>query len=138
MVKQSNPAWKNARAVATGFLAVVLLSLAADQALHMLKVYPPWNQPMRDPGLNLLALAYRIAFTVLGGCLTARLSARSPMRQVRILGIVGTAFGVLGVISTWNLDLGPRWYPIALALTAIPSTWLGGRMVSGNAASSAV
>jgi hypothetical protein len=132
MAKLSNPSWKNARAIATGFLAVVLLSLITDQILHVLKVYPPWNQPMRDPRLNLLALAYRIAFTVFGGYLAARLSARSPMRQVWILGIVGTAFGTLGVVSTWNLDLGPHWYPIALALTAIPCTWLGGRLVWGN------
>lgn len=129
MAKSTNPALKNAIAVATGFLAVVVLSLVTDQVLHVLKVYPPWNQPMRDPALNLLALAYRIAFTVLGGYLTARFSARSPMRQVWILGLVGTAFGILGVVSTWNLDLGPHWYPIALAVTAIPATWLGGKSV---------
>ena len=25
-------------------------------------------------------------------------------------------------------DLGPMWYPIAIAVTAYPCTWLGGRM----------
>ena len=49
------------------------------------------------------------------------------MRQVWILGLVGTAFGLVGVLSTWNLDLGPHWYPIALALTA--SLHVGGRKI---------
>ena len=31
-------------------------------------------------------------------------------------------------------DLGPNWYPIALAVTAYPCTWLGGRMGVGTPA----
>jgi hypothetical protein len=44
-----------------GFVAVVVLSLGTDEALHLLKVYPPWGQPMFEPRLNLLALSYRMA-----------------------------------------------------------------------------
>jgi hypothetical protein len=137
MANQSNPGWKNALAVGTGFLAVALLSVGVDEVLHILKVYPPWNRPMPQPGLNLLALAYRIAFTVLGGYLAARLSARAPMRQVWILACLGAAFGTLGVVTTWNLGLGPHWYPIALAVTAVPCTWLGGRAALAKAAGAA-
>jgi hypothetical protein len=39
--------------------------------LHVLNVYPPWGEPMHDPGLNLLALSYRIVYTIVGGDLTA-------------------------------------------------------------------
>ena len=46
-------------AVVAGFFAVVVLSLGTDQVLHMLNVYPPWGQPMWEPSLNSLALAYR-------------------------------------------------------------------------------
>jgi hypothetical protein len=28
----------------------------------------------------------------------------------------------------WNRGLGPRWYPIALAVLAIPQCWVGGRL----------
>jgi hypothetical protein len=132
MAKPSHPNRKNVLAVVAGFLAVALLSVGVDEVLHILKVYPPWNRPMPQPGLNLLALAYRIAFTVFGGYVAARLSARAPMRQVGILAGLGAAFGTLGVVSTWNLGLGPHWYPIALALTAIPCTWLGGRLALGK------
>jgi hypothetical protein len=41
------------------------------QILHILKVYPPWGRPMPEPGLNALALAYRMAFTIFGGYLAA-------------------------------------------------------------------
>jgi disulfide bond formation protein DsbB len=81
---------------------------------------------MRDPGLNFLALAYRIVFTIFGGYLTARFAPRNPMRHVFVLATIGLVMGVAGVVATSGLDLGPRWYPIALAVTAFPCTWLGG------------
>jgi len=31
-----------------------------------------------------------------------------------------------GAIAAIPLKLGPIWYPIALALTALPCAWLGG------------
>ena len=74
--------WRSAGAVFLGFLTVVVLSLGTDQLLHVLQVYPPWGQPMHDPGLNLLALSYRIIYTVLGSYITARFAPHSPMRHV--------------------------------------------------------
>jgi len=115
-------------AVLLGFLAVVVLSLGTDQVLHVLQVYPPWGQPMHDPGLNLLALSYRIGYTVVGGYITARLAPHSPMRHALALGIVGFAVGAAGAIATIPMHLGPSWYPIALVLTALPCAWLGGAL----------
>jgi hypothetical protein len=48
------------------------------------------------------------------------------MRHVIILAVIGTLGGITGVMATWDLNLGPRWYPIALAVTAFPAVWLGG------------
>ena len=47
-----------------------------------------------------------------------------------ILGIVGTAAGLAGMIATWSAgpEFGPKWYPIALTVLAIPSVWVGGRV----------
>jgi hypothetical protein len=118
--------WRSAGAVLLGFFAVVILSLGTDQVLHMLKVYPPWGEPMRDPGLNLLALTYRVIYTVFGGYLAARFAPRNPMCHAFVLAVIGLVMGVLGVVATSGLDLGPRWYPIALAVTALPCTLLGG------------
>jgi H+/Cl- antiporter ClcA len=113
-------------AVLVGFFACAILSLGTDEILHLLRVYPPWGEPMREPGLNFLALAYRCVYTVAAGYITARLAPRNPMRHVWVLGFIGFATAVLGVIATSGMDLGPRWYPIALAVTALPLVWLGG------------
>jgi hypothetical protein len=109
-------------AVAAGFFAVAVLSLLTDQLFHSLAVYPPWGQPMWEPGLNLLALGYRVVYTVLGGYIAARLAPRSPVRHAIWLGVVGTVAGALGAyVAITQQDLGPNWYPIALALRDCPA-----------------
>ena len=118
--------WRSTAAVFLGFLAVVVLSLGTDQLLHVLQVYPPWGQPMDHPGLNLLALSYRIVYTVVGSYITASLAPHSPMRHVWVLGVIGLFMGTAGAIATIPMHLGPAWYPIAIALTALPCAWLGG------------
>lgn len=115
-------------AVVVGFLIVVVLSTGADAALHAGGVYPPESEGFWDPGLITLALAYRCAFTVLAGFVCALLAPPPKMRAVWILALLGLAGGLAGLITTWNMNLGPHWYPIALAATAIPAVWLGGAL----------
>ena len=50
------------------------------------------------------------------------------MKHSMILGAVGTVLGLVGVVATWNLGLGPRWYSILLAALAIPQCWVGGKI----------
>jgi hypothetical protein len=118
--------WRSVGAVLLGFLTVVVLSLGTDQLLHVLQVYPPWGQPMYDPGLNFLALSYRIIYTVFGSYITARFAPHSPMAHVWALGVIGFIVGMAGAIATMPMHLGPAWYPIAIGLTALPCAWLGG------------
>jgi hypothetical protein len=116
-------------AVFVGFISVAVLSLGTDQVLHVLQVYPPWGQPMWDPRLNLLALSYRIVYTILGGYIAAWLAPHSPMRHVLVVAILGFIAGSAGAIVAIRVaDLGPNWYPIALALTGFPCVWLGGKL----------
>lgn len=120
-------------AVAAGFFAVVVLSVVTDQVLHVLKVYPPWDKPMFDPGLNLLALAYRCVYTVIGGFIAAKLAPSAPRGHATVLGIIGTVIGTVAAVFTiTKYDLGPDWYPIALAVTAFPLTWLGGVLATSR------
>jgi CHASE2 domain-containing sensor protein len=81
---------------------------------------------MYDPALNLLALSYRTIYTVLGGYLTARYAPHSRMAHVWVYGTIGLVLGTAGAIVTIPLNLGPAWYPVAIALTALPCAWLGG------------
>jgi hypothetical protein len=121
------PRFRSTGAEFLGFLAVVALSLGTDQVLHVLKVYPPPGQPMYDPGLNMLALAYRIVYAVLGSYIAARFAPHAPMRHAMILGFIGLVLSTAGAIAAITMaNLGPNWYPIALALTTLPCAWLGG------------
>jgi hypothetical protein len=117
---------RSAAAVLLGLSVIFVLSLVTDQVLHMLEVYPPWGQPMYDTGDNLLALGYRIVYSVAGCYIAARFAPRNPMHHALALGIVGVVLSLVGLMAAIKMDLGPIWYPIALVLTALPCAWLGG------------
>lgn len=127
-MSQGNP-WRSLGAFFAGLLAIFVLSLGTDQILHVLRVYPPWGQPMPEPGLNLLALSYRLVYGVAGSTLAAALAPRNPMRHALALGVVGLVLSTLGAYAAIKVvKLGPAWYPIALVLTALPCAWLGGTL----------
>ncbi|HEX7939359.1 MAG TPA: hypothetical protein VF483_10235 [Gemmatimonadaceae bacterium] len=120
-------------AVVTAFVVVFILSLGTDQVLHVLKVYPPWGQPMWDNKLNALALSYRLAYDVAGGWIAARLAPRNPMKHAIIVGSIGTALSILGAVGAIMMKTRPTWYPVALAVTALPTAWVGGRLYKPRA-----
>jgi len=114
-------------AVVAGMLVIIVVTTLVDMVLHATGVFPPWNQPISD-ALALLATSYRLVISVGGAWLTARLAPDKPMKHAMILGYVGVVLGLVGVAATWNLGLGPRWYPISLVVLAIPQCWAGGRI----------
>ena len=69
---------KSIGAVLAGFFAGFVLTTIVDVVLHLLKVYPPWNETLGDGGA-LLATAYRVVFNILGCYITARLAPNRPM-----------------------------------------------------------
>ena len=81
---------------------------------------------MPDPGQNALALSYRILYGILGSYITARFAPNKPMAHSLLSGVIGTVIGTLGVIATLPMHLGPAWYPIGIAVTALPCAWVGG------------
>src|SRR5215472_3775787 len=114
-------------AVVAGVVAIIVISTVVDIVLHAVHVFPPMNQPIND-AQTLLATAYRGVISVAGAYLTASLAPDRPMRHAMILGCVGVVLGLVGVVATWNVGLGPRWYPIALVALAIPQCWAGARI----------
>jgi len=117
-------------AVLAGLVAIFILSLGTDVALHAAGVFPPWGRPMSN-ALFLLATAYRTVYSVAGCYLTARLAPDRPMRHALWLGVVGLVLSTVGAVATWNRGpaFGPKWYPLALIALAMPCAWVGGRMV---------
>lgn len=117
-------------AVAAGLLLVIIITTATDALLHATGIFPPWGQPMSD-SLFLLAFAYRIVYGILGGYITARLAPDKPVKHAVILGAIGFVLSLAGAAATWNRgpEFGPKWYPLALIVIAIPTAWLGGKLV---------
>jgi len=116
-------------AVVAGFLVVVILSIGTDAVMHATKIFPPWGERMTN-GLFLLATVYRSVYGVAGSYLAARLAPDRPMTHALLLGFIGVVLSLAGLVVTWNAgpELGPRWYPIALVVTALPCAWLGGKL----------
>jgi len=117
--------WESIRAVAAGVLFIIVVTTIVDLALHAAGIFRSAKEPLTD-ALALVASSYRLVIGIAGGWFTARLAPDRPMRHALILGCVGVVLGVVGVVVTWNLGLGPRWYPVSLAVLAIPQCWLGG------------
>lgn len=115
---------KSIGAVIAGFLVVVILSTVTDKILEAVGIFPPPTEGLFITWMLVLALVYRTAYTVLGGYVTAWLAPQNRMKHVWALAILGQLGGIMGVIAGWNLS--QHWYPIALAVLAIPSVWLGG------------
>ena len=111
--------FKSIAAVLAGFIIVVILSVGTDFVLESLHIFPPQSEP--------LSYTSPMLMYALGGYVTARLAPDRPGLHAVILGIVGIVAGTIGMSVAW--DLSPHhWYPIALVVTALPCTWLGGRL----------
>lgn len=117
---------KSIGAVLAGFVTVVVLSVGTDSVLEARGVFPPLEKGLFITWMLIVALVYRCIYTVAGGYVTALLAPDRPTRHAIILGIIGIVAGTIGVVVGW--DLSAHWYPIALVITALPCTWLGGKL----------
>jgi hypothetical protein len=120
---------KSIGAVLAGAVVGVVLSIGTDSALRAAGIFTPLGQPMSD-ALLLLATVYRTIYGVLGSYVTARLAPNRPMMHALILGAIGLAVSIAGVLMAWNrvAEFGPRWYPLALVVLAMPQSWLGAKL----------
>jgi hypothetical protein len=124
-----NPILKSILAVFAGFLTVVILSVATDAILEGAGIFPPPDQGLFITWMLVLAFGYRTLYNIVGGYITAAIAPSNPVRHAIILGCIGTVAGAVGVVVGW--DLSDHWYPIALAVEAIPTCWLGGKLKTG-------
>jgi hypothetical protein len=116
-------------AVAAGLVSIFAVTTATDMVMHATGVFPPVGAPPMSSTLFLLAFAYRFLYDVAGSYLTARLAPHRPMRHALVLGSIGFVLSITGAIAMW--DAGPAWYPLSLAASALPCSWLGGRLHRG-------
>ena len=121
---------KSARALLAGILTSIILSLGTDWALRAMRIFPVSDEAMTG-GLFGLAASYRTAYGVLGSYIVAKLAPNRPMGHALVSGALGFAATVAGVVASWNHpEMGPHWYPLTLAATALPSAWAGAKLAS--------
>jgi hypothetical protein len=119
-------------AVVAGFLITAVASTVTDALMHATGIFPSSPRSMSNL-LFVLASAYRALFTVAGGFVTARLAPDRPMRHAWILAGIGLTAGLAGVVFYFiggRAQLGPAWYPVSIAIEAIPFVWFGGRLAT--------
>jgi len=131
MTETTNPSrMRRVGAVLAGLLFVIIITTLTDLVMHWSGIFPALGMVMSD-SLFVLALAYRIIYGIAGGYITARLAPDKPALHALVLGSIGCVLAILGTVLTWNRGpaFGPKWYPLSLILIAIPSAWIGGKLV---------
>jgi hypothetical protein len=116
-------------AVLAGIATVVVLSEGTDAGLRAAGIFPPLEDKAAHTTATFAAATiYRTLAGVAGGYVTATVAPANPMLHAMILGTIGLALSVAGIVANVINQLGPDWYPIALAVTAFPSVWIGARL----------
>lgn len=118
---------RSALALLTGIVIGIVLSTATDFGLHAIGLTP--SPKDRWPN-NLLVLAtmYRAVYGIFASYVIARLAPNRPMGHALAAGTLGMIVSILGAIAAWSTTAGQHWYPVALALTAIPTAWIGAKL----------
>ena len=113
-------------AVVAGIVAVVALSEGIDFLVVKFGLLSFSGPALMVPFA--IATVYRSIAAVVGGFVTAKLAPSKALMHAVILGAIGTALALAGVIA--NLSMPDLWYPIALVVTALPCSWLGGKIAT--------
>lgn len=114
-------------AVLTGIVVGIVLSTASDFAMHAIGLAPS----IKDGWPNRLlavATAYRCVYGILASYVIARLAPNRPMGHSLVAGSLGVIVSTLGAVAAWSTTAGQHWYPVALALTALPTAWIGAKL----------
>ena len=119
---------KSIGAVLAGMIFIVATHTLTDFVLESLGIFPSPDTGLHTTWMLVTATVYRSIFNVGGGYVTAALAPDRPMLHAIILGSIGTAIGAAAAVVFIPMNLSPAWYPIALAVLALPCTWLGGKL----------
>lgn len=122
---------KSVTAIILGLVTVVVLSEGTDFILRTAGIFPPLDQQdAYTDQMFAAALVYRTLAGVAGGYVAAWLAPSPGLMHAGILGLIGLALSTAGVVTMW--ELGHNWYPISLAVVALPSALVGGWLKGRN------
>lgn len=121
-------------AVAGAIVVIFALSMAMDELMYALGVFPRPPKVSFETGAYLIGTAYRSIIGVIGGWLAGRIAPSRPMGHALTVGGIGVLLTTVGLVAALTMDLGPVWYPAALLVLTLPCAWLGGWLAQGGKA----
>jgi len=114
-------------AVLAGIVVGIVLSVGTDLSLHAVGFAPSLKDRWPNQ-LLVLATAYRSIYGIFASYVIAHLAPNRPMAHSLVAGALGLVVSSLGAAAAWSTTVGQHWYPVALALTALPTAWLGAKL----------
>lgn len=121
---------KSIGAILAGMIFIVATHSLTDFVLESLGIFTQPSEGFHTTWMVVTATIYRSIYTIIGGYITAALAPNRPLLHAVILGAIGTLAATYAAIVTIPMNIAPAWFPIALAVLALPCTWLGGKLRS--------
>ena len=121
---------KSIAAVLAGIIFIVITHSLTDLVLESVGIFPQPSEGLHVTWMLVLATGYRTVYNIGGGFVTALLAPSRPIAHVTVLGLIGLTVSTIAAIVAIPMDLSPAWYPIALAVMALPSVFLGGKIAA--------
>jgi hypothetical protein len=114
-------------ALLAGIGVGIVLSVGTDVGLHAIGVAPAQSERWPNQ-LLLLATLYRSIYGVIGAYVIARLAPNRLMGHALVAGALGLVVSTLGGAAMWSSTIGQHWYSVTLALTTLPTAWIGAKL----------
>jgi len=114
-------------ALLAGIIVGIVLSVGTDLGLHAIGIVPAQNQSWPNH-LLVVAVAYRSIYGVISAYVIAWLAPNRPMGHALFAGALGLVVSALGAAAAWSSTIGQHWYPVTLALTTLPTAWIGAKL----------
>jgi len=114
-------------ALLAGIIVGIVLSVGTDLGLHAIGIVPAQNQSWPNH-LLVVAAAYRSIYGVISAYVIAWLAPNRPMGHALFAGALGLVVSALGAAAAWSSTIGQHWYPVTLALTTLPTAWIGAKL----------
>lgn len=124
---------KSIGAVFVGLVFIFVTHSGVDLILESLGIFSPTTERFDTTWMVVTATIYRTILSIAGCFVTGILAPTRPMLHSLILGFIGLFLSTAAAVVTIPMDLGPAWYPIALAALAVPSAWIGGLLAERRA-----
>ena len=117
---------KSIGAVFAGLVFIFITHSGVDLILESLGIFTPPTERFDTTWMVVTATVYRTILSIAGCFLTGVLAPSRPMLHALVLGFIGLALATAAAVVTIPMNLGPAWYPIALAIVSVPCGWIGG------------